>query len=154
RRSGAARHFRDRARHRSQGRQVRSRGDERHQESHCGHCDGPPGRRGAPRTGWSSVRQPLRILQKAQGILWGAKGESMTRGLLIVAIAGATLGSTVGHAADKDTLDTAQIERLTGAKGKLDLKENVFKVSVPRANLRAAAPQVNPGAAARGVRWP
>ena len=32
-------------------------------------------------------------------------------------------------------LDTAAIERLTGAKGALDAKEGVFKVSVPRADL-------------------
>jgi hypothetical protein len=32
-------------------------------------------------------------------------------------------------------LDGAAIERLTGAKGKLDPKEGVFKVSVPRADL-------------------
>src|SRR3954469_16381558 len=32
-------------------------------------------------------------------------------------------------------LDTAKIERLTGAKGKLDEKENVFKVSMPRSDL-------------------
>jgi hypothetical protein len=32
-------------------------------------------------------------------------------------------------------LDTARIEELTGAKGKLDEKEGVFKVSVPRSDL-------------------
>jgi len=32
-------------------------------------------------------------------------------------------------------LDTAQIEQLTGAKGKLDTREGVFKVSVPRTDL-------------------
>jgi hypothetical protein len=32
-------------------------------------------------------------------------------------------------------LDTARIEQLTGVKGKLDHKENVFKVSVPRSDL-------------------
>ena len=32
-------------------------------------------------------------------------------------------------------LDTAQIEQLTGAKGKLDRKEGVFKVSMPRSDL-------------------
>jgi hypothetical protein len=36
-------------------------------------------------------------------------------------------------------LDTAQIEQLTGAKGKLDEKEGVFKVSVPRADLKVVA---------------
>src|SRR5690349_8325754 len=32
-------------------------------------------------------------------------------------------------------LDTAAIEKLTGAKGKLDDKSGVFKVSVPRKDL-------------------
>jgi len=32
-------------------------------------------------------------------------------------------------------MDTAAIERLTGAKGMLDEKEGVFKVSVPRKDL-------------------
>ena len=32
-------------------------------------------------------------------------------------------------------LDTASIEQLTGAKGKLDEKEGVFKVSLPRSDL-------------------
>ena len=36
-------------------------------------------------------------------------------------------------------LDTARIEQLTGAKGKLDEKEGVFKVSVPRADLTVTA---------------
>ncbi|KTC89168.1 DUF1259 domain-containing protein [Fluoribacter dumoffii] len=33
-------------------------------------------------------------------------------------------------------LDPAKIEKITGAKGQLDLKENVFKVSVPRSDLK------------------
>ncbi len=36
-------------------------------------------------------------------------------------------------------MDTARIERLTGAKGVLDEKEGVFKVSVPRADLAVTA---------------
>src|SRR3954462_7725272 len=36
-------------------------------------------------------------------------------------------------------LDTAQIEQLTGAKGKMDEKAGVFKVSVPRADLKVTA---------------
>jgi hypothetical protein len=36
-------------------------------------------------------------------------------------------------------LDTARIERLTGAKGALDEKEAVFKVSVPRTDLAVSA---------------
>ena len=34
-----------------------------------------------------------------------------------------------------DSLDTIKIEKLTGVKGKLDVAENVFKVSVPRTDL-------------------
>src|SRR5213592_4848078 len=34
-----------------------------------------------------------------------------------------------------EALDTARIEVLTGAKGKLDAGEGVFKVSVPRSDL-------------------
>jgi hypothetical protein len=34
------------------------------------------------------------------------------------------------------TLDTAQIEQLTGAKGQLDAREGVFKVSAPRSDLQ------------------
>ncbi len=36
-------------------------------------------------------------------------------------------------------LNAAQIEQLTGAKGKLDEKEGVFKVSVPRSDLKVVA---------------
>jgi hypothetical protein len=36
-------------------------------------------------------------------------------------------------------LNTARIEELTGAKGALDEKEGVFKVSVPRSDLSVAA---------------
>jgi hypothetical protein len=43
-------------------------------------------------------------------------------------------------------LDTARIEQLTGAKGKLDEKAGVFKVSVPRSDLsvRAAGVRLTP----------
>jgi hypothetical protein len=50
----------------------------------------------------------------------------------------AALVSTAAHAAPP-ALDGAQIEQLTGAKGKLDEKEGVFKVSVPRADLKVVA---------------
>jgi hypothetical protein len=40
-----------------------------------------------------------------------------------------------GPAPAAATLDTAKIEELTGAKGKLDEKSGVFKVSVPRSDL-------------------
>jgi hypothetical protein len=42
-------------------------------------------------------------------------------------------------AADSNSLDTSRIEQLTGAKGKLDEKAGVFKVSVPRADLKVDA---------------
>jgi hypothetical protein len=43
-------------------------------------------------------------------------------------------------------LDTARIEQLTGAKGALDAKEGVFKVSVPRKDLavRVGGAKLNP----------
>jgi len=46
----------------------------------------------------------------------------------------------------KPQLDTGRIETLTGAKGKMDEKEGVFKVSVPRADLdvRAAGVRMTP----------
>src|SRR5215216_5231284 len=40
------------------------------------------------------------------------------------------------NAGAQDRLDTARIEQLAGAKGKLDEKEQVFKVSVPRGDLK------------------
>jgi hypothetical protein len=49
----------------------------------------------------------------------------------LVAGAGAT-------AADGAALDTARIERLTGARGQLDAREGVFKVSVPRDDLQVS----------------
>src|SRR5690348_6587152 len=36
-------------------------------------------------------------------------------------------------------LDTAKIEQLTGAKGKMDEKEGAFKVSLPRTDLNVTA---------------
>src|SRR5215510_15114133 len=39
----------------------------------------------------------------------------------------------------KPALDTARIEELTGAKGAMDPKEGVFKVSVPRSDLNVNA---------------
>lgn len=48
--------------------------------------------------------------------------------------------SVLAQAAKPSTkLDTAKIEELTGAKGKLDEKEDVFKVSVPRSDLSVIA---------------
>jgi hypothetical protein len=60
-----------------------------------------------------------------------------------VALAACTLASSgVAWAAPPKpaaTLDTAAIEELTGAKGSLDTKEGVFKVSLPRGDIKATA---------------
>jgi hypothetical protein len=42
-------------------------------------------------------------------------------------------------AAAQNALDTTSIEKLTGAKGTMDAKEGVFKVSVPRTDLSVTA---------------
>jgi hypothetical protein len=42
-----------------------------------------------------------------------------------------------------ESLDTAKIEKLTGVKGKLDTTENVFKVSVPRSDLKVTVAGVS-----------
>src|SRR6266566_6496425 len=42
------------------------------------------------------------------------------------------------NAAQSKQLDTAQIDELTGLKGKLNESENVFKVSSPRADLKVS----------------
>lgn len=54
------------------------------------------------------------------------------------------------HAA---ALDTARIERLTGAKGKLDTAENVFKVTVPRSDLAVTVAGVKMTAATGFTSW-
>src|SRR5215470_7130972 len=46
-------------------------------------------------------------------------------------------------AAESAKLDTAVIEELTGAKGKLDEKEEAFKVSIPRTDLSVTAAGVH-----------
>lgn len=47
------------------------------------------------------------------------------------------LVAAVAHAADtRATLDTAEIERLTGLKGTYSKEENVFKVSKPRTDVK------------------
>jgi hypothetical protein len=58
----------------------------------------------------------------------------MTNRLLVVGVL-----AWSGVAAAAPALNAAQIEQLTGAKGKLDEKEGVFKVSVPRADLKVVA---------------
>ncbi|QPK61644.1 DUF1259 domain-containing protein [Methylomonas sp. LL1] len=51
------------------------------------------------------------------------------------------------------TLDTAKIEQLTGAKGKLDTAENVFKVTVPRSDLAVSVAGVKMTAATGYTSW-
>jgi hypothetical protein len=56
--------------------------------------------------------------------------------------AAATAVILAGHGARAEktpALDTAAIEQLTGAKGVLDAKEGVFKVSLPRKDIAATA---------------
>src|SRR6266516_924663 len=45
------------------------------------------------------------------------------------------------NAAQSKQLDTAQIDELTGLKGKLNQQENVYKVSAPRADLKISVDQ-------------
>jgi hypothetical protein len=47
-------------------------------------------------------------------------------------------GSLPLLAAEGDKLDTGKIEKLTGAKGQMNAEEGVFKVSVPRTDVKVA----------------
>ncbi len=60
--------------------------------------------------------------------------------LLFISASALAAGGTAG-------LDTAKIEELTGLKGKLNDKEGVFKVSLPRKDLAvtAAGVKLTPG---------
>jgi hypothetical protein len=60
--------------------------------------------------------------------------------IAVLFTATATAAAAVENPGSTAALDTAQIERLTGAKGKLDPSEpGVFKVSVPRSDLTVTA---------------
>jgi hypothetical protein len=62
--------------------------------------------------------------------------------LAIIAVAaglGAASSFPAHASAAPPALDSARIEELTGAKGQLDEKEGVFKVSVPRTDLAVTA---------------
>jgi hypothetical protein len=62
--------------------------------------------------------------------------KSFPIALLVLTTAIADLGPCLALAEQgPDSLDTAAIEKLTGASGKLDQKQGVFKVSVPRKDL-------------------
>jgi len=58
-----------------------------------------------------------------------------TRIVISLALLGLSVTPHIGAALEKTQLDTAKIEELTGAKGKLDEKDGAFKVSVPRSDL-------------------
>src|SRR5258705_4906673 len=55
--------------------------------------------------------------------------------VIILILLSTALSPTSLSQAAESALDTGAIERLTGAKGALDEKEGVFKVSVPRKDL-------------------
>lgn len=57
----------------------------------------------------------------------------------LLALAGILGSSAFAASPAKASLDTATIERLTGAKGAFNQKEGVFKVSVPRSDLSVTA---------------
>jgi hypothetical protein len=62
----------------------------------------------------------------------------MRKYMLLSVLVGLAVSHTVA-AAQGATPDTAKIEELTGAKGKLDEIEGAFKVSVPRSDLSVTA---------------
>jgi hypothetical protein len=64
-----------------------------------------------------------------------------TRKMPVVVVTTCALGAALAVAAPKDSggLDTVGIEELTGAKGTLDAKEGVFKVTLPRGDIKATA---------------
>jgi hypothetical protein len=66
------------------------------------------------------------------------QSQMKNTGLFVVSVVWAALlcnrAITLGESSGP-TMDTGAIERLTGAKGALDEKEGVFKVSVPRKDL-------------------
>src|SRR5947208_2982245 len=76
-------------------------------------------------------------LERSRGGLFMVKTRVTFAGLL----ASLLVGSLVAAAppAATSALDGEKIEQLTGAKGKLDEKEGVFKVSVPRSDLKVTA---------------
>jgi len=62
------------------------------------------------------------------------KMSARTTVIILILLTTAICTTRFSHAAES-TMDTGAIERLTGAKGALDAKEGVFKVSVPRKDL-------------------
>lgn len=72
--------------------------------------------------------------------------KSILGGISLVLVLFATTGVTSPTRATRPIPDTARIETLTGAKGKMDEKEGVFKVSAPRSDLdvRVAGVRLTP----------
>ncbi len=62
--------------------------------------------------------------------------KALVSAVIAVSFAVSAAGQTTSTGS---ALDTARIEQLTGAKGKLDEKEGAFKVSVPRTDLAVTA---------------
>jgi hypothetical protein len=68
--------------------------------------------------------------------------KDMTTRTTMIAVLACALGTASAVTAapkEKGGLDTAAIEELTGAKGALDAKEGVFKVTLPRGDIKATA---------------
>jgi hypothetical protein len=79
-------------------------------------------------------------IRKARGPS-DAGGVAMRKGavaVVVTALAGGAPAPSAGQEAGPG-LDTARIERLTGAKGAFDSREGVFRVSVPRGDLTVTA---------------
>src|SRR6267142_4021225 len=64
--------------------------------------------------------------------------QTLSKAGFAIALAIVTLAS---NAAQSKKLDTAQIDELTGLKGKLNEQENVYKVSSPRTDLKISVDQ-------------
>src|SRR6266550_25817 len=78
-------------------------------------------------------RAPANIHQERYSMR-NLKISARATDIILVLIIAALCLTSLSQAAES-TLDTGAIERLTGAKGALDEKEGVFKVSVPRKDL-------------------
>src|SRR5438876_5239273 len=78
------------------------------------------------------------FLQETEALMSTAKITAFAA-LAMAAHLTAAFAAPPSSPATPSGLDTARIEELTGAKGTLDEKEGVFKVSVPRSDLSVAA---------------
>jgi hypothetical protein len=83
---------------------------------------------------WTSMAAALAFLASGAAHAQGAPAQ------------GADRGSAQAPPPSNSGLDTADIERRTGAKGELSAEEGVFKVNLPRSdlNVRAAGVKVTP----------